>query len=127
MTPPLLARVRAELLATAESHGLTFTVNDVDLITSAVTRAVLETAPQVDTLGLTPRMRDVLIGIAAGEQMTDTARRLGLSRDTVRAHRRRLFHQLGVRNGAHAVAITAQRKDTDAVGVSTAAPATSRP
>ncbi|MEU0002081.1 helix-turn-helix transcriptional regulator [Streptomyces microflavus] len=124
MTPPLLARVRAELLATAESHDLTFTVNDVDLITSAVTRAVLQASPQGDALGLTPRMRDVLIGIAAGEQMTDTARRLSLSRDTVRAHRRRLFHQLGARNGAHAVAITAQRKDT---GVSTAAPAASRP
>src|SRR3546814_18469142 len=77
------------------SDLLTFTVNDVDLITSAVTRAVLETAPQVDTLGLTPRMRDVLIGIAAGEQMTDPARRLRLSRDTVRAHRRRLFHHPG--------------------------------
>ncbi|WP_405399248.1 helix-turn-helix transcriptional regulator [Streptomyces microflavus] len=127
MTPPLLARVRAELLATAESHDLTLTTADVDLITSAVTRAVLQASPQGDALGLTPRMRDVLIGIAAGEQMTDTARRLSLSRDTVRAHRRRLFHQLGARNGAHAVALTAQRKDTGETGVSTAAPAASRP
>ena len=53
---------------------------------------------------LTYRERDVLSGLADGETAKETARRLHLSSETVRAYRKRVIAKLGARNGPHAVA-----------------------
>jgi DNA-binding NarL/FixJ family response regulator len=58
---------------------------------------------------LSPRLHQVLQGLAAGESTTETAARLGISEDTAKTHRRRLYEQLGARSGAHAVAIAGRR------------------
>ncbi|HZC37877.1 MAG TPA: LuxR C-terminal-related transcriptional regulator, partial [Sphingomicrobium sp.] len=55
--------------------------------------------------GLTSRQREVLKGIALGEQSKVTAHRLGLSVRTVEAYRGHLFERLGVRGMAEAVRI----------------------
>jgi len=54
---------------------------------------------------LTPRQRDILKGLAQGEQSKITAFRLALSVRTVEAYRGQLFSRLGVRNMADAVKI----------------------
>jgi two-component system nitrate/nitrite response regulator NarL len=56
-------------------------------------------------VAISSRCHAVLVGLAAGEEVSETARRLGRSLDTVKTHRRRLYKQLGARNAAHAVAI----------------------
>lgn len=54
---------------------------------------------------LSPRQREVLRGLALGEQSKVTAHRLGLSVRTVEAYRAHLFERLGVRGMAEAVRI----------------------
>jgi two-component system response regulator FixJ len=54
---------------------------------------------------LSPRQREVLKGLALGEQSKITAHRLGLSVRTVEAYRGHLFERLGVRGMAEAVRI----------------------
>jgi two-component system response regulator FixJ len=54
---------------------------------------------------LTPRQRDILKGLAEGEQSKVTAHRLDLSVRTVEAYRGQLFSRLGVRSMADAVKI----------------------
>jgi len=54
---------------------------------------------------LTSRQREVLKGMALGEQSKVTAHRLGLSVRTVEAYRGQLFGRLGVRGMAEAVRI----------------------
>jgi DNA-binding CsgD family transcriptional regulator len=54
---------------------------------------------------LTPMMFEVLLGVAEGESCEDTARRLYLSENTVKSHRRRIYKRLGATNAAHAVDI----------------------
>lgn len=48
--------------------------------------------------GLTPRERDVLEGLVAGQPNKITAYKLGISTRTVEAHRANLTHKLGVRS-----------------------------
>ena len=57
---------------------------------------------------LTPRERDVLLGVAAGETNKQIAARLGISRHTVKTHLEALFHKLGVTTRAEAVAAGAR-------------------
>jgi two-component system response regulator FixJ len=54
---------------------------------------------------LTPRQREILKGLADGEQSKVTAHRLDLSVRTVEAYRGQLFSRLGVRRMADAVRI----------------------
>ena len=54
---------------------------------------------------LSPRQREILKGIALGEQSKVTAHRLQLSVRTVEAYRGHLFERLGVRGMAEAVRI----------------------
>lgn len=54
---------------------------------------------------LTPRQREILKGLADGEQSKVTAHRLELSVRTVEAYRGQLFSRLGVRRMADAVRI----------------------
>lgn len=55
--------------------------------------------------GLSPRQREILKGIALGEQSKVTAHRLELSVRTVEAYRGHLFERLGVRGMAEAIRI----------------------
>lgn len=60
---------------------------------------------KAERAGLSPRLADVLYGLAAGETVGQTAARIGLTADTVKTHRERLYRKLGALNGPHAVAI----------------------
>jgi LuxR family maltose regulon positive regulatory protein len=51
----------------------------------------------------TPRELDVLLGIARGDSIKQTARALGISPKTVESLQTGLFRKLGVRNRAQAV------------------------
>ena len=57
------------------------------------------------TISLTPRERDILASIDAGETVKQTARSLGIAPKTVENLQSRLFRKLGVRNRAQAVAL----------------------
>jgi DNA-binding NarL/FixJ family response regulator len=57
------------------------------------------------TYGITPRQRDILIGIAKGMTNAEIARALFLSEDTVNTHTRGLFRNLKAPNRASAVAV----------------------
>ena len=57
----------------------------------------------VRELRLSPRLRDVLDGACRGETTTATARRLHVSPNTVKNHRRVLLEVLGARTIAEAV------------------------
>lgn len=57
-----------------------------------------------DGLGITPRQRQVLQLFADGHSTGETARRLGLSAETVRTHAKAALPRLGARDRAHAVA-----------------------
>lgn len=55
---------------------------------------------------LTRQQLAVLVGVANGESIKETAARLWLSCGTVRCHRAGAYRRLGARNGAgHAVAL----------------------
>ncbi len=58
-----------------------------------------------DRRPLSGRGLDVLHGASLGETAQQTARRLGISETTVRAHRSQVSRRLGARNMPHAVAI----------------------
>lgn len=63
----------------------------------------------VRALPLTPRQLEVLALAAAGETAADIARRLWVSVDTIKTHRKNIISALGARNIVHAVAIAYQR------------------
>lgn len=71
-------------------------------ITSRIVEALSEGAtgeeppPEV----LTPRERDVLVGVAQGLANKEIAARLGISRRTVEVHRESLTRKLGIRSAA---------------------------
>ncbi|WAL93930.1 response regulator transcription factor [Streptomyces sp. Je 1-369] len=52
---------------------------------------------------LSPQTAAVLQAIAAGETSLETARRMCLSEDTIKTHKRRLYRRLGAKTGAQAV------------------------
>jgi DNA-binding NarL/FixJ family response regulator len=58
-------------------------------------------APQPGPHGISPRERQVLTYIAAGYTHDQIAARLGISRNTVDTHAKRLRAKLGARNKAH--------------------------
>ena len=66
-----------------------------------------DSAEQMDAVArvsrITPRQRDVLVGIARGEPNKIIAYKLGLSTRTVEAYRAQLLEKLGVRSTAEAV------------------------
>ena len=61
--------------------------------------------PEVAVPVLTPRMRQVLLLIAAGATRDRVARELGVFPNTVKTHVSRLLRALKARDAAHAVAI----------------------
>ena len=54
---------------------------------------------------LSERELEVLAAAAGGETMDETAKRLWLSLETVKSHRRNVIAKLGARNLAHAIAL----------------------
>lgn len=85
-----------------------------DDITPIVIRLPYEKRPTVNVVSpkidptrvhLTPRERQVLMGLARGLSAEQTGYRLGITKDTVKSHLRTAYATLRARNGAHAVAI----------------------
>lgn len=54
---------------------------------------------------MTARQREALVWIARGYTADQAARRMGISRDTVLSHLKRIYARLGARTGPHAVAL----------------------
>lgn len=104
--------LRRHILTAADELNLPLTLRQVDQLTTRVAaRAARGKHPQLDL----PQQRfAVLVGLANGEEAIETGRRLGLSLNTVKTHRRRLFKMLGAENGAHAVAIATRLGILDA-------------
>jgi two-component system nitrate/nitrite response regulator NarL len=69
----------------------------------------LRTRAQPDAPLLSPREREILQLIAAGELAPDIAHKLGLSPATVRTHLQHLYEKLGVSDRAAAVAAAMRR------------------
>jgi two-component system, NarL family, nitrate/nitrite response regulator NarL len=69
----------------------------------------LRTRAQPGAPLLSPREREILELIAAGELAPDIANRLGLSPATVRTHLQHLYEKLGVSDRAAAVAVAMRR------------------
>ena len=74
-------------------------------LAAAVSFAALAPVPSSAPGDLTAREFQVLTGMAAGHGHAQIGDELGISIDTVKTHRQSLFHKLGVRNRAHAVAV----------------------
>lgn len=101
------AELRQLIFEAAYEIPLNLTVSEIrHLAHEVAVRA--EQRGCVDT-NLPPRLLDMLRAMAAGETRGETAKRLYLSEDTVRSHRRRLFQRLGARTSAQAVAIAFHR------------------
>jgi DNA-binding CsgD family transcriptional regulator len=58
----------------------------------------------LETLGISPREREVLEEIAAGRSNKEIARRLGVSPNTVKTHVARLFEKLEAKRRTDAIA-----------------------
>ena len=54
---------------------------------------------------LTDREREILVSIAHGDTVTQTARRLGIATKTVENLQTRLFRKLGTRNRAETLVV----------------------
>lgn len=55
------------------------------------------------SIALTTREQQVLEGLAQGDMLSDIARRLRISRSTVKTHTAHLYLKLGARSAAHVV------------------------
>ncbi|WP_425244819.1 response regulator transcription factor [Streptomyces sp. NEAU-NA10] len=85
---------------------------DLPLSVQAVRRLAARTAalydpppnlPKVTVQDLTGQQLGVLLAIAAGEQISDTAARMWVTERTVREHRHKLFAKLGVETPGEAL------------------------
>ena len=61
-----------------------------------------ETEPDKGRVNLTPREKDVLLGITEGKSNKEIARDLGIQEVTVKLHLKTLSRKLGARNRTHA-------------------------
>jgi DNA-binding NarL/FixJ family response regulator len=95
--------LRQYLAEAAAFTGIALTPLEVARLSYQINVRAAESAKA--SLRLPPRLFDVLQGLAAGENLCETAKRLCISEDTVKTHRRRLYLRLGAKSGAHAVAI----------------------
>ncbi|MGW2937630.1 response regulator transcription factor [Streptomyces sp. NPDC001156] len=95
--------LRQKLIDAADELNLPLTLRQVDALTTlVVARASRGVAP---LMTISSQRHAVLVGLAAGESVEETAARLARSLETVKSHRKHLYEQLGARNAAHAVAI----------------------
>ncbi|MFD5903619.1 hypothetical protein ACFWHG_19270 [Streptomyces microflavus] len=106
MTHPLHTTIRAQLLAEAEGQELPLTVVQVESLAATATTAALST---FDPANPKPLLSDeqigVLVGLALGESVQMTGRRIRLSFHTVRTRRLSVYRALGVQTGSAAVAV----------------------
>ena len=96
-------RLRQLIAEAADESGIVLSPREIDVLADRVTVKAAQGMKSV--LRLSPRLTDVLQGLAAGESLPETATRLYLSENTVKTHRRLLYKRLGAETGAHAVAI----------------------
>ena len=66
-------------------------------------------APQSETGGLSPRERQVLAGLCAGQANKEIARDLALREPTIKLHVKLICRKLGARNRTHAAMIARER------------------
>jgi DNA-binding NarL/FixJ family response regulator len=69
-----------------------------DLLETLRQMAPTGTPPAPGAHGLTPRERDIVAAIVAGQANKDIARSLGISEETVKHHLTSIFNKLGVSN-----------------------------
>lgn len=81
----------------------TITENETDFFVSAALRPLQKSIDSGEIVGLTPRERDLMKGIAAGLTNKEVADRLGIAVRTVDTHRTRLMKKIGARNTADIV------------------------
>ncbi|MGW0545266.1 hypothetical protein ACWD0D_33970 [Streptomyces griseoincarnatus] len=107
MTNPLQDAIRTQLLAEAEDQDLPLTVAQVDSLAATAMAAALSTfAPASPAKPpLSDEQIGVLVGLALGESVQATGRRIRLSFHTVRTRRLSVYRALGVRTGPAAVAM----------------------
>ncbi|MEU2874449.1 LuxR C-terminal-related transcriptional regulator [Streptomyces olivoreticuli] len=89
----------------SEERQLLLSFRDVNLLARAGAMALSRTDYKKPMVHLTEQQLEILIAIANGESVPMTARRLRVSPNTIRTHRRMAYHQLGVHNAGHAVAV----------------------
>ncbi|MGW8326537.1 LuxR C-terminal-related transcriptional regulator [Streptomyces sp. NPDC055897] len=102
----LRRHVRAVLLEQADKRDLSLTSRNVDDLADDIVDSMEARQVTVPATGgpITHMQREVLHGIAIGETSAETARRLCLSEDTVKSHKRNLYGRLVVDTAAEAVA-----------------------
>ncbi|MFD8437411.1 hypothetical protein ACFV2I_20215 [Streptomyces microflavus] len=100
---PLQNTIRAGLLAEAEGQDLPLTVAQVDRLAAAATTAALASSAAAPELS--DEQVGVLVGLALGDSVQATGRRLHLSVHTVRTRRLSVYRALGVQTGSAAVAL----------------------
>ncbi|THA78383.1 LuxR family transcriptional regulator [Streptomyces sp. A0642] len=97
--------IRTQLLAVAEDRDLDITTGDVAALTDAAVTAAYAPSLLAGPTELTNQQTGVLVGLALGDSVKVTARRMCLSVHTVKTHRRQLYKALGARTAPEAVAI----------------------
>lgn len=95
--------IREHIVTAAQELRLPLTQRDVDRLTTRV--LALYSYGQAPRVHLTQQQLEILAGLADGETNEATARRLCLSPDTIKSHKRRLYKRLGVGSAAKAVAV----------------------
>ncbi|MFG2671397.1 response regulator transcription factor [Streptomyces sp. NPDC048445] len=105
MTNLLETSIRTQLLIAAETRDLDITTGDIVALTNAALTAAAAPALPGKPVTLTNQQTGVLVGLALGDPVTETARRMCLSVHTVKTHRRTLYKTLGAHTGAQAVSI----------------------
>ena len=115
---PIYERLVDVVIAGARRHSIDMSPGQVKALAAYITPTLLRlpyakraaspgARPPSDKriIQLTPRERQVLMGLARGLSAEQTGYRLGVSKDTVKTHLRHAYAALGARNGCHAVAI----------------------
>lgn len=105
MRSSLEAAIRRAVRTSAAQQGLQATEADVDVVAATVTTAALASLAPTRQIHLSPQQLAVLHGLAAGDRVEDTARRLHVGVNTVKTHQRRLYRALGAHTGAQTVAV----------------------
>jgi len=100
---------RPEVRTTAFEAGATDVLNKLlpleKLLTALDAMVGSGPAPTGGIASLTPRERDVLDGLVAGESAKDIAARLGIALPTVRTQLRSVYRKLDVNNARAAIVV----------------------
>jgi DNA-binding NarL/FixJ family response regulator len=94
------ARLRHVVIAAADRLALPITMTQAEALADEIDKHFV---PPADAPVLTRGQMGVLLGIARGEKVAETAERLCLSPHTVKSHRSSLYKRLEVSSGGAAV------------------------